>query len=75
MDARHVCAQTPHLPEIIRDLCPPTATVIRAKPLEPYKDWNDVLNDKPRTLKNDGHSHTERIIRKRSGTKVQEPAQ
>ena len=73
--SQHPQPEGEHYYEIIRDLCPPTATVKRASPLEPYKDWNDVLNNKPRTPKNDGHGHTERIIRKRSTAKQQEPAQ
>jgi len=44
----------------IRELCPPTATVIRACPPEPFKDWNDKINNRPRQPKKDDRSHVER---------------
>jgi hypothetical protein len=70
----HPVPEGEHYYEIIRDLCPPTATVIRTSPPEPYKDWNDVLTGTPRTPKGEGHSHTDRITHKRSTAKEREPA-
>jgi Toprim-like len=71
---QHPQPEGEHYYEIIRDLCPPTATVKRAKPPEPYKDWNDVLNNKPRTPSSDDHSHAVRITNKRNTQKDREPA-
>ena len=55
-----------HYYEVMCGLCPPTATVIRARPPEPYKDWNDKLTGKPRQPKKGELSHVARIGETRS---------
>jgi len=56
--------------ETIRGLCPQAATVVRLRPPDPYKDWNDVLNDRPRR-EGKGSSHAVRIARGRSAAKTE----
>lgn len=61
-----------HYYEVISKLCPPTATVIRARPQEPYKDWNDKLTGKPRQPKKGELSHVARIGETRSAVTERE---
>ena len=61
-----------HYYEVIRALCPSTATAIRAIPPEPYKDWNDYLMKRPRQPKKDEHGHTVRIVGARSAARDKE---
>ena len=58
-----------HYYEVISKLCPPTATVIRVRPPEPYKDWNDKLTGRPRQPK---PGHVQNIIAARSSAKEHE---
>jgi hypothetical protein len=58
-----------HYYEVISKLCPPTATVIRARPLEPYKDWNDKLTGRTRQPK---PGHVQNIIAARNSAKEPE---
>jgi len=58
-----------HYYEVISKLCPPTATVIRARPPEPYKDWNDKLTDRARQPK---PCHVQNIIAVRNSAKEPE---
>ncbi len=58
-----------HYYEVISRLCPPTATVIRARPPEPYKDWNDKLTGRPRQPK---PAHVQNLIAARNSAREHE---
>jgi hypothetical protein len=58
-----------HYYEVISKLCPRAATVIRARPPEPYKDWNDKLTGRPRQPK---PGHVQNIMEARSSAKEHE---
>ena len=60
---QHPKPEGEHYYEVISKLFPPTATVIRARPPEPYKDWNDRLTGRPRQVK---PGHAQNILAARS---------
>lgn len=61
-----------HYYEVISKLCPPSVLVIRSRPAEPYKDWNDVLTGRPRQPKKGELAHAARIVEARSAARERE---